>query len=611
MCGIIGYTGGANAVPRLLEGLESLEYRGYDSAGIAVFDTNNTLKVVKSKGRLALLRDKLNHLADKLEGHCGIGHTRWATHGEPSDVNAHPHGTPRVYIVHNGIVENYHEIKDFLLGKGYTFVSETDTEIAAKLIDYYFVETGDPTAAMQKALSQLTGSYALGVVFAGHPDTIYAARKDSPLILALSDNGNFIASDIPAVLRYTNRYCRIDEGELAIVTPRAVTVLSRDGKPVEKKIETADWDVEAAEKGGYEHFMMKEIHEEPDALIKTVRPRVKNGMPDFGIPELTDERLASFENIHVVACGTAMHAGLIGKYAVEKLARVPVNVEIASEFRYKDPILGKNDLVIIVSQSGETADTLAALRLAKERGVYTLAIVNVAGSSIAREADSVIYTWAGPEIAVASTKAYTVQLAVMYLFALRLAYACGKLDEQKTKAYTAELLDMAPKMIQKALDSEKACAAIAKKYKDNNDIFFIGRGADYALSMESALKLKEISYIHCEAYAAGELKHGTISLITDGTPVFALANYAGLYEKMLSNIKEVRARGARVILMCDENAVIPENIADDILRVPTLDELFMPIPTATLSQLIAYYTARMLGCDVDKPRNLAKSVTVE
>ncbi len=611
MCGIIGYTGGENAVPRLLEGLESLEYRGYDSAGIAVFDTNNTLKVVKSKGRLALLRDKINHLSEKLSGYCGIGHTRWATHGEPSDVNAHPHGTPRVYIVHNGIIENYHEIKDFLVGKGYTFVSETDTEIAAKLIDYYYVETGDPATAMQKAIAHLAGSYAIGAVFAGHPGTIYATRKDNPLIIAVSDNGNFIASDIPAVLKYTNRYFRIDEGEVAVITAKDVTVLSRDGKTVSKKLETADWDIEAAEKGGYPHFMIKEIHEEPDAIIKTVRPRIKNGMPDFGIPELTDERLASFERIHIVACGTAMHAGLIGKYAVEKLARVPVNVEIASEFRYKGPILGKHDLVIIVSQSGETADTLAALRLAKERGVYTLAVVNVAGSSIAREADSVVYTWAGPEIAVASTKAYTVQLAVMYLFALRLAYACGKLDAEKVKALAAELLDIAPQMIQKALDCEKKCAEIAKKYKDNNDIFFIGRGADYALSMESALKLKEISYIHCEAYAAGELKHGTISLITDGTPVFALANYAGLYDKMLSNIKEVRARGARVILLCDENASVPENVADDVLRVPTLDELFMPIPTATLSQLIAYYTALQLGCDVDKPRNLAKSVTVE
>ena len=611
MCGIIGYTGGENAVPKLLEGLSALEYRGYDSAGIAVFGDGDALQVVKSKGRLALLEDKINHLAEKLSSHCGIGHTRWATHGEPSDVNSHPHGTPRVYIVHNGIIENYAEIKAFLIGKGYTFVSETDTETAAKLIDYYYTQTGDPTDAMALALKMLSGSYAIGAIFAGHPGTIYATRKDNPLIIAVSDIGNFIASDIPAVLKYTNKYYRIDEGEVAVITPKDVTVLSPDKQPVNKPLEVADWDIEAAEKGGYPHFMIKEIHEEPDAIIKTLRPRIKNGMPDFGIPELTDEKLASFERIHIVACGTAMHAGLIGKYAAESLARIPVNVEIASEFRYKNPILGKRDLVIIISQSGETADTLAALRLAKENGVYTLAIVNVAGSSIAREADSVIYTWAGPEIAVASTKAYTVQIAVMYLFALRLAYACAKLDEEQVKAYVAELLDIAPKMIQKALDREPECARIAKKYKDQNDIFFIGRGADYALSMESALKLKEISYIHCEAYAAGELKHGTISLITDGTPVFALANYEGLYEKMISNIKEVRARGARVILMCSENAAVPENVADDILRVPTMSELFMPIPSATLSQLIAYYTSLYLGCDVDKPRNLAKSVTVE
>ena len=611
MCGIIGYTGGENAVPKLLEGLSALEYRGYDSAGIAVFGDGDALQVVKSKGRLALLEDKINHLAEKLSSHCGIGHTRWATHGEPSDVNSHPHGTPRVYIVHNGIIENYAEIKAFLIGKGYTFVSETDTETAAKLIDYYYTQTGDPTDAMALALKMLSGSYAIGAIFAGHPGTIYATRKDNPLIIAVSDIGNFIASDIPAVLKYTNKYYRIDEGEVAVITPKDVTVLSPDKQPVNKPLEVADWDIEAAEKGGYPHFMIKEIHEEPDAIIKTLRPRIKNGMPDFGIPELTDEKLASFERIHIVACGTAMHAGLIGKYAAESLARIPVNVEIASEFRYKNPILGKRDLVIIISQSGETADTLAALRLAKENGVYTLAIVNVAGSSIVREADSVIYTWAGPEIAVASTKAYTVQIAVMYLFALRLAYACAKLDEEQVKAYVAELLDIAPKMIQKALDREPECARIAKKYKDQNDIFFIGRGADYALSMESALKLKEISYIHCEAYAAGELKHGTISLITDGTPVFALANYEGFYEKMISNIKEVRARGARVILMCSENAAVPENVADDILRVPTMSELFMPIPSATLSQLIAYYTSLYLGCDVDKPRNLAKSVTVE
>ena len=611
MCGIIGYTGSENAVPKLLEGLSALEYRGYDSTGIALTGDSQDLKVVKSKGRLVLLAEKISSLPEELTSNCGIGHTRWATHGEPSDVNSHPHGTPRVYIVHNGIIENFAEVKRFLEGKGYVFESETDTETAAKLIDYFYCQTNDPVSAISEAIKRLAGSYAIGAVFAKYPGKIYATRKDNPLIVAVSQIGNFIASDIPAVLKYTNKYYRIDEGEIAVITSSDVTVLSKNLAPVEKPLEQADWDIEAAEKGGYPHFMIKEIHEEPDALIKTVRPRVKNGMPDFNIPELTDEKLASFERIHIVACGTAMHAGLVGKFAVENLARIPANVEIASEFRYKNPILSKKDLAIIISQSGETADTLAALRLAKSEGVYTLAIVNVAGSSIAREADSVIYTWAGPEIAVASTKAYTVQIAVMYLFALRLAYACKRISKEQTETYTTELLDVAPQMIQKALDLESKCAKIAKKYKDNSSIFFIGRGADHALSMESALKLKEISYIHCEAYAAGELKHGTISLITTGTPVFALANYDGLYEKMISNIKEVRARGAKVMLMCKEGISVPDGVADDILSVPQMSELFMPIPSATLSQLIAYYTSLYLGCDVDKPRNLAKSVTVE
>ena len=612
MCGIVGYVGKEQAAPILLDGLERLEYRGYDSAGLAVLGGRRGLQVKKSKGRLSVLK-ALTDNGRSLTGTLGIGHTRWATHGEPNDINSHPHLSEgrNIAVVHNGIIENYVEIKEFLISQGMHFSSETDTEVVAQLLEYFYDSCGDFMASVYRVLDRIEGAYALGIMCKDTPDSFIAARKDAPLLLGYGDGCNFIASDVTALIKHTRDVSYMNDGEVALVSADGIQVFDEYGQPVEKEHSYVDWDVSAAEKGGYPHFMIKEIHEEPDAIIKTVRPRIKNGMPDFGIPELTDERLASFERIHIVACGTAMHAGLIGKYAVEKLARVPVNVEIASEFRYKDPILGKHDLVIIVSQSGETADTLAALRLAKERGVYTLAVVNVAGSSIAREADSVVYTWAGPEIAVASTKAYTVQLAVMYLFALRLAYACGKLDAEKVKALAAELLDIAPQMIQKALDCEKKCAEIAKKYKDNNDIFFIGRGADYALSMESALKLKEISYIHCEAYAAGELKHGTISLITDGTPVFALANYAGLYDKMLSNIKEVRARGARVILLCDENASVPENVADDVLRVPTLDELFMPIPTATLSQLIAYYTALQLGCDVDKPRNLAKSVTVE
>ena len=431
------------------------------------------------------------------------------------------------------------------------------------------------------------------------------------MIAAVSDKGCFIASDISAVLKYTNRFYRIKENEIAIVNDREITVLGADKIPVNQEIETADWDIEAAEKGGYPFFMIKEIHEEPEAVIKTLRPRIKNGMPDLGIPELTDERLMSFERIHIVACGTAMHAGMVGKYVIEKLVRVPVNVEIASEFRYSNPILGKRELVIIISQSGETADTLAALRLAKQIGVYTLAVVNVPGSTISNEADSVIYTWAGPEIAVASTKAYEVQLAVMYLFAIKLAYVRGMLSEDDTKRYLDELLYKVPEKIEKSIALEKRCSEIAEKYKNHKNIFFIGRGADYILSMESALKLKEISYIHCEAYAAGELKHGTISLVTDGTPVFAIACQDGLFEKMVSNIGEVRARGASVILLCKESAELPDGIAEDIIRVPETSELFIPMPVITISQLIAYYTSLRLGLDVDKPRNLAKSVTVE
>lgn len=610
MCGIIGYTGSENAVPRLLEGLSALEYRGYDSAGIAVFEGNNSILCVKSKGRLALLREKISSDYKDLTSMCGIGHTRWATHGEPSDRNSHPHGTKRVMIVHNGIIENYAELKVKLTNLGYSFESETDTETAAKLVDLMYEQTKDPVLAMQKAAKELSGSYAIGAVFADFPGVIYAMRKDNPLIIALSENGNFIASDIPAFLRYTRNYLRIDEGEVAVITKENVTVYNGEDV-VEKSTETAEWDMEAAEKGGFDHFMLKEIHEEPDAIVKTLRPRIKDGMPDFGVAELDDKKLASFDRIHIVACGTAMHAGLIGKYAAEALARVPVNVEIASEFRYKNPILGKNDLMVIISQSGETADTLAALRLAKENGVYTLAIVNVTGSSIAREADSVIYTWAGPEIAVASTKAYSVQLSVMYMFALRLAYAKGALCEADVKKYVDELYNDIPKAVEKILSSKDAFVEIGKKYKDNEHIFFIGRGADYALSMEASLKLKEISYIHCEAYAAGELKHGTISLVTDGTPVFALANYDDLFEKMISNIKEVHARGARVILVCREGTQVPEGVADDILRVPDVSPLFMPVLAATATQLIAYYTALALECDIDKPRNLAKSVTVE
>lgn len=608
MCGIIGFTGGENAVPKLLDGLCALEYRGYDSAGIAVFDEKKGLCTVKAKGRLTELRKKLD--ASPLCGSCGIGHTRWATHGEPSDTNSHPHGTGRVFIVHNGIIENYASLGEYLRTLGYTFVSETDSERAACLIDHFYGETGDPVQALRMAAEKFTGSFAIGAVFADHPNEIYAMRKDNPLILAVSDKGNFVASDIPAVLKYTNAYYRLEQGEIAQITPESI-IITRDGARIERALETVDWSMEAAEKGGYAHFMLKEIYESPTALVNTLRPRIVEGLPSFRECALDDERLCRFERIHVAACGTAMHAGLVAKYAIEKLARIPVEVEIASEFRYKDPILGQNDLVILISQSGETADTLAALRLAKERGVYTLALVNAPGSTIAREADCVLYTYAGPEIAVASTKAYTVQAGLVYLLALRLALAHKTKTVEEVKVLTEELLTLAPQKIELSLKNEEQCASLAARYKQHNDIFFIGRGIDYALCMEASLKLKEISYIHCEAYAAGELKHGTISLVTDGTPVFALATENALFDKMISNIREVRARGARVILLCDEKAVVPEDAADEVLRVPTLSGLFMPLSTVTLAQLIAYHFAVELDCDVDKPRNLAKSVTVE
>ncbi len=610
MCGIIGFSGIENSVPKLIGGLKALEYRGYDSAGIAVF-TDDGITVVKAKGRIANIEAKLDSEYKTLTSLCGIGHTRWATHGEPSDVNSHPHGTDRLRLVHNGIIENYIQLKKELQQLGYTFESDTDTEIASKLVDYNYNRTNDPIEAMKLSIEKLQGSYALGIIFNDHPGKIFATRKDSPLIVALSDKGNYIASDIPAVLKHTNKYYQMEQGEIAVVESSSVTVTDVNKNKIEKEVMVADWDINAAEKGGYAHFMIKEIHEEPVSIINTLRPRIKNGLPDLDIPELTDEMIRSFKRISIVACGTAMHAGFIGRTAVEKLARIPVKVEIASEFRYKNPILDKDDLVIIVSQSGETADTLAALRLSKEMGAYTLAIVNVAGSSIAREADSTLYTWAGPEIAVASTKAYTVQISLMYLLAAKIALCNKKITEDEAKEFLHILLEQAPVAVEDALKLSDACKTLSEKYKDSQHLFFIGRGIDYDIAQEASLKLKEISYIHSEAYAAGELKHGTISLITDGTPVIAVCTQDYLYEKMISNIKEVKARGARVIMICKEGAHGADDVADDIFVVPRLSELFMPIPAMTVLQLIAYHTSVLLGCDVDKPRNLAKSVTVE
>ena len=606
MCGIVGYVGKRSAQDVLLDGLEKLEYRGYDSAGVALA-LDGGIRVVKSKGRLTQLRQKLAAQA-LAQSFCGIGHTRWATHGEPSDVNSHPHSTPRVSIVHNGIIENYGILKERLMAKGYTFESETDTEVLVKLIDSCY--TGDPLRALQEALAKVRGSYALAVLFRDRPDTIFAVKRESPLIVGWGEGENFVASDIPALLKYTRRYSVLEEGDMAVCTAEGIRFYNEFAEPVQRPALTADWDMEAAEKGGYPHFMLKEINEQPTAITATVSPRVEDGMPDLRIPQLTDEVLRSIGTVHLVGCGTAMHAGMVGKAAIETLARVPAEVDIASEFRYRDPILNPNDLVIIISQSGETSDTLAALKLAKSRGVPVLAIVNVVGSSIARAADYVLYTYAGPEIAVASTKAYMVQLCVLYLFALRLAYARGRLSAAETRRYTAQLL-RAPEIIKARLADCEQIKYLASRYMNTQSCFFIGRGFDYSLSLEGSLKLKEISYVHSDAYAAGELKHGTISLITDGVPVIALATQKQVYEKTISNAKETRSRGARVLLFTTKDAVVPEGVADAVIRLDEYEDLLMPLQLIVPLQLFAYYMAVLRGCDVDKPRNLAKSVTVE
>ena len=606
MCGIVGYVGKRSAQDVLLDGLEKLEYRGYDSAGVALA-LDGGIRVVKSKGRLTQLRQKLAAQA-LAQSFCGIGHTRWATHGEPSDVNSHPHSTPRVSIVHNGIIENYGILKERLMAKGDTFESETDTEVLVKLIDSCY--TGDPLRALQEALAKVRGSYALAVLFRDRPDTIFAVKRESPLIVGWGEGENFVASDIPALLKYTRRYSVLEEGDMAVCTAEGIRFYNEFAEPVQRPVLTADWDMEAAEKGGYPHFMLKEINEQPTAITATVSPRVEDGMPDLRIPQLTDEVLRSIGTVHLVGCGTAMHAGMVGKAAIETLARVPAEVDIASEFRYRDPILNPNDLVIIISQSGETSDTLAALKLAKSRGVPVLAIVNVVGSSIARAADYVLYTYAGPEIAVASTKAYMVQLCVLYLFALRLAYARGRLSAAETRRYTAQLLH-APEVVRARLADCEQIKYLASRYMNTQSCFFIGRGFDYSLSLEGSLKLKEISYVHSDAYAAGELKHGTISLITDGVPVIALATQKQVYEKTISNAKETRSRGARVLLFTTKNAVVPEGVADAVIRLDEYEDILMPLQLIVPLQLFAYYMAVLRGCDVDKPRNLAKSVTVE
>ncbi len=608
MCGIIGYIGKDNSVKHLIEGLRALEYRGYDSAGISYFD-GDKLCTVKASGRLANVEGKLKDVTES--SRCGIGHTRWATHGAPSDINSHPHGTDSVKLVHNGIVENYAELRAELIELGYTFYSETDTEVAAKLLDYYYKNKKySPLEAIELTTSRMKGSWALGILFADQPEKIYCARCGSPLIIGLGENENFIASDITAILRHTRNYYQLDEHETAVVTQNKIEIF-QNGKPVTKELKTANWDIEAAERGGYAHFMIKEINEDASAVRGTLRTRIADGLPCFKADGFDTSIFAGVSRLNIIACGTAMHAGLIARGSFGKLAGLPCNVEVASEFRYNDPIVDNEDLVIIISQSGETADSLAALRLAKSKGAKTLAIVNVIGSSIAREADAVLYTQAGPEIAVASTKAYSVQTALLYLLSIEAAIVRGKLDKDSAKIKVKNLFEDAPIAIEEMIKREDEIKQIANIIADSDDLFFIGRGADYYLAAEGSLKLKEISYIHSEAYAAGELKHGTISLIVPGMPVIALCTVPELYQKMVSNIRETVARGATTIMICESDSEVAQGTADYILRLPEIASEVAFLPAATALQLLAYYTALARGCDIDKPRNLAKSVTVE
>ena len=612
MCGIVGYTGVNAACPILLDGLEKLEYRGYDSAGVAVLnekDGRTRIEVLKVKGRLQKLREMTdNGLAVK--GVCGVGHTRWATHGEPSVTNAHPHLSKenRICVVHNGIIENYQELRENLERKGYSFASQTDTETVVQLLDYYY--HGDPLDAILRTLGRLRGSFALGMLFEDHPGKIFAVRKDSPMIIGRAQDGSYLASDVPAILKHTRDVCYVQDMEVCELEGTDIRFYNQDGDPIEKTFTTVTWDAEAAEKGGYAHFMLKEIHEQPKAVRDTISPRVKDGRIDLSELELSEEKIRDIRRIQMTACGSTYHVCFTAKYIIEKLTGIPVDVDLASEFRYREPIMDPDTLVIAISQSGETADTLAALRWAKDRGFPVLAIVNVVGSSLAREADQVLYTWAGPEIAVATTKAYSAQLAACYLLALYLGRARGVLDEEEYLNLVKEL-ETLPDKIERLLSEKERVQWLASKFANRRNVFFIGRGLDYASSMEGSLKLKEISYIHSEAYAAGELKHGTISLIEDGTLVVAVATQKNLFEKEISNMVEVRSRGACVLgLTCYGNYSI-EDTADFTIYVPKTAECFYPSLVIIPLQLLAYYISLSRGLDVDKPRNLAKSVTVE
>lgn len=613
MCGIVGFTGHVQAAPVLLDGLEKLEYRGYDSAGLAVQNQIGKIEVVKAKGRLRVLSEMTDN-GKAVDGECGIGHTRWATHGEPSVANAHPHysSNKRIAVVHNGIIENYQELKDKMINRGYTFASQTDTEVVVQLIDYYYSgeAAGDAIDAITRMMMHVRGSYALGILFEDQPGVVYAVRKDSPLIVGQSANGNLIASDVPALLKYTRTVYYIDNLEIARLTADSIEFFGIDGEPLEKTSTTIEWDAEAAEKGGYEHFMMKEIHEQPAAVRDTISPRIKDGHVDLSELELDDDVIKGIKRVYIIGCGSAYHVGVAARYVFENLARLPVEVDVASEFRYRNPVLEPDSLAVIISQSGETADTLAALRLCKERGIKTVGIVNVVGSSIAREADSTLYTWAGPEIAVATTKAYSTQLAACYLMAIAFGEKRGILSEERSCQLVEELQTL-PEKIEKTLEDKERIQWFASKYANAHDAFFIGRGLDYAVALEGSLKFKEISYIHSEAFAAGELKHGPISLVEEGTLVVGVLTQPDLYEKTVSNLVEAKSRGAFLMGMTVYGNYSVEDTAGFTVYVPKTDPNFAVSLSVIPLQLLAYYVSCAKGLDVDKPRNLAKSVTVE
>ena len=612
MCGIVGFAGREQAAPILLDGLERLEYRGYDSAGIAVLSESAGLQVKKSKGRLKVLSAMVDG-GKSVDGFIGVGHTRWATHGEPNYINSHPHTSEqgKIALVHNGIIENYVEIKDFLISRGVHFCSDTDTEVVAQLLEYYYLISGDLLGSVYKVLDRIEGAYALGILCADMPDSFIAARKDAPLLLGYGEGCNFIASDVTAIIKHTRDISYMDDGEVAVVTADEIQVFDALGQPVEKQHSYVDWDVSAAEKGGYAHFMFKEIMEQPEAVRKTISPRIKNKLIEFEELSLSDEYIASLSKIFIIACGSSYHVGMVGRYNLERLLRKPVEVMLASEFRYADPLVDEHTLVVVISQSGETLDSMAALREAKSLGARILSIVNVVGSSIARESDNVLYTWAGPEIAVATTKAYSTQLVLLDMLGVYFAKVCGSISDAEYEEIVEELLALPVKM-EAVLEDIDEIKYLASRYFNHNSIFFIGRNLDYALGLEGSLKLKEISYIHSEAYASGELKHGTISLIEDGTLVVALGTYKPLFEKTLSNIIEVKARGADIVaLTAESKAADMRKTAENVLSVPDTHVILQPSLGVIPLQLFAYYVALHKGCDIDKPRNLAKSVTVE